>query len=44
MDASDVIIIGTDAGVGTLAAHRDGQRAPRRRPPAHAAGLTRGEW
>jgi hypothetical protein len=27
MDASDVIIIGTDAGVGTLAAHRDGQRA-----------------
>jgi hypothetical protein len=24
-------------------AHRDGQRAPRRRPPAHAAGLMRGE-
>jgi hypothetical protein len=31
MDASDVIIIGTDAEVGTLAAHhRDGQRAPHR--------------
>jgi hypothetical protein len=27
MDASDVIIIGTGAGVDTPAAHRDGQRA-----------------
>jgi hypothetical protein len=25
-------------------AHRDSQRAPTRRPPAPAAGLTRGEW
>ena len=25
-------------------AHRDCQRAPTRRPPAPAAGLTRGEW
>ena len=30
MDASDVIIIGMDAGGGTMAARRDGQRAPRR--------------
>ena len=28
---------------GEPGAHCDGQRAPRRRSPAHAAGLTRGE-